>query len=79
MEAEAQGVYRFSCNEQWKLRSVWYGHVKKVRDMMKEPILQTGTEKMISRHVFHKEFTVRFPGRSEWEGGSIPIKKGAFI
>jgi hypothetical protein len=30
---------------------------------------------MILRHVIHKIFMVRFPNRSEWERGSIPIKK----
>jgi ribonuclease HI len=38
-----------------------------------------GTDKMLPRHVFHKPFTVRFPDRSEWERGSIPIKKGRLI
>jgi hypothetical protein len=28
------------------------------------------------RHEFHKRFTVRFPDRSEWERGPIPVKKG---
>jgi len=54
MEAEAQvGIYRLSCNEQWKPRSIWYGHARNIRDMMKEPILQMGTDKMIPRHVTH--------------------------
>jgi ribonuclease HI len=38
-----------------------------------------GTNKMLPRHVFHKPFTVRFLDRSEWERGSIPIKKGRLI
>jgi hypothetical protein len=36
MEAEAQaGIYRLSCNEQWKPKTIWYGHAGKIRDMMK--------------------------------------------
>jgi hypothetical protein len=65
MEAEAQaGIYGPSFNEQWKHRSIWYGHMTKVKRMMKEPILQMGIDK-ITRYVFHKPFTVRFPNRSE--------------
>jgi hypothetical protein len=60
-------------------RSIWYVHARNILHVMKEPILQRGTGKMIPRHVFHKPFTVRFPDRSEWEGGSIPIKKGGLI
>jgi hypothetical protein len=58
---------------------VWYGHVKEVQDMMKESILQMGTDKMIPKHVFHKSFTVRFPDRSEQEVGSIPIETVGLI
>jgi hypothetical protein len=47
-KAEAQaGVYRLSCNGQWKPRSIWYGHAKKVWTMIKKSILQMGTDKMI--------------------------------
>jgi hypothetical protein len=49
-----------------------------VQDMMKEPIMQMGTEKMILRHVFHKPSIVQLPDTSEWERGSIPIKKWDF-
>jgi hypothetical protein len=66
LEAETLvGIYRPSFNKQWKPRSIWYGHAKKVRDMMKESILQMGTDKMIMRYVMN---------RNEWEKGSIPIK-----
>jgi hypothetical protein len=51
--------------------------VRKVQDMMKDTILQMGrTGKMIPRYAFRKPFPVRIPVRSEWERGSIPIKKG---
>jgi hypothetical protein len=54
IEAEAQaGIYRLSCNEQWRPKSLWYGHMSKAQDMMKEPILQMGTDKMIPRYAFH--------------------------
>jgi hypothetical protein len=40
MKAEAQvGNYALMCSEEWKPRSIWYGHVKEVWGMMKEPIL----------------------------------------
>jgi hypothetical protein len=35
--------------------------------MKKEPILQIGSDKIISRHVYNKLFTIRFPDRSEWK------------
>jgi hypothetical protein len=39
-------------------------------DMMREPILQMGADKMTPRYAVHKPFTVRPPDRSEWERGS---------
>jgi hypothetical protein len=46
IEAEAQvGIYRLSCNEQWRPKSLWYGHTSMTQDMIKEPILQMGTDK----------------------------------
>jgi hypothetical protein len=37
------------------------------------------TDKMAPRQVFYKPFTVKFPDRTEWERGSIPVKKGELI
>jgi hypothetical protein len=64
--AEAQaGIYRLSCNEQWRPKSLWYGHVSKAQDMMREPILQMGTDKITPKYAFHKPFMVRLPDISE--------------
>jgi hypothetical protein len=48
-------------------------------DMMKEPILQMETDKMIPRYAFHKPFTVRLPDRSEWDKGILPLGKRGLI
>jgi hypothetical protein len=43
MEAEAQaGICRLSCNDQWKPRSIYHGHERKVQDITKEPSIQRG-------------------------------------
>jgi hypothetical protein len=47
--------------------------------MMREPILKMGTDKMIPKYAFYKPFMVRFPDRSEWERGVIPMGKGGLI
>jgi hypothetical protein len=53
VEAEAMmGSYRLRCNEQWKPKSVGFGHASMARDMEKEPILQMGSDKMIPVHVY---------------------------
>jgi hypothetical protein len=49
------------------------------QDMKKEPILQTGSDKMIPRHVYDKPFTIRLPERSEWKEGFEPERKGGLI
>jgi hypothetical protein len=80
MEAEAWvGIYRLSCNEQWRPKSLWHGHTSIAWDMMREPILQMGTDKMILRYAFHKPFTVKLNDRSEWDRGIAPIRKGGLI
>jgi ribonuclease HI len=77
MEAEAwAGIHKLSCNEQCRSKSLWYGHMSKAPDMMREPILQMGTDKMILIYAFHKPLTVRLPNRSEWERGIVPMEKG---
>jgi hypothetical protein len=51
IEAEARaGIYSLSCNEQRKPKPLWYRHTSKSRDMMREPILQMGTDKMTPRY-----------------------------
>jgi hypothetical protein len=53
-EAEAwPGIYRLACNKQWRPKSLWYGHMSKARDMMKEHILQIGIDKITLRYAFH--------------------------
>jgi hypothetical protein len=80
IEAEAlAGIYRLSCNEQWRLKSLWCGHMNKAQDMMREPILQMGTDKITPRYAFHKPFTVRLPDRSDWDRGTVPIGKRGLI
>jgi hypothetical protein len=67
--AEARaGIYRLGCNEQWRPKSLWYGHTSIAQDMIKQPILQMETDKMTLRYALHKPFTVRLPDRSEWIG-----------
>jgi hypothetical protein len=53
--------------------------MSKSQDMMREPILQRGTDKMIPRYAFHKPSTVRLPDRSEWDRGSIPLGRKGLI
>jgi hypothetical protein len=60
-------------------KSLWYKHASKAWDMMTEPILQMGTNKMILRYAFHKPLTARLPDKSQWERGAIPIGKGGLI
>jgi hypothetical protein len=43
--------------------------------MMRELILQMGTDKMTPRYSFHKPFAVRLPDRSQWDKGIIPLGK----
>jgi hypothetical protein len=45
------------------------------RDMMKEPILQMGSDKMLPRHVYETSLTVRLPDMSEWKEGFRPREK----
>jgi hypothetical protein len=47
--------------------------------MMKDPVLQMGTDNTLLRHVFYETLTVRYPDRSERGKGSIPVKKGELI
>jgi hypothetical protein len=42
------------------------------QDMEKE-------KKMITRHVYDKPLTIRFPDRSEWKNGFQPDRKGGLI
>jgi hypothetical protein len=80
METEARvGNYRLSCNEQWRPKSLWYGHTSMARDMIKQPVLQMGTDKMIPRYAFHKPFTVNLTSRSEWDRDFVPIRQGGLI
>jgi hypothetical protein len=42
-------------------------HVSKSQNMMKEPILQVGNDKIILRYAFYKSFTVKLPDKNEQE------------
>jgi hypothetical protein len=65
-EAEAQaGIYKLMCNDRCNSRSIPYGYICKSWDMIKEPILQMETDKMILRYAFHKPFTVKFLNKNE--------------
>jgi hypothetical protein len=70
------GIYTLNCNEQCKLRSIWYGHASMSSDMRKEPILQMGPSKMIPRYTFNKTFMVKFPDRTWWENWFFPDNLG---
>jgi hypothetical protein len=70
IQAEAQvGIHRLRCNEQWRPKSLWYGHTSIAWDTIKEPILQMGTDKIIPRYAFYKPSTVKLTNRSEWDRG----------
>jgi hypothetical protein len=47
--------------------------------MIKEPILQMGTDKMLPSYAFHKPFTVKLTSRSEWDRGFVSIRQGGLI
>jgi hypothetical protein len=80
VEADPEaGNYTLHCNDQWKPISEGSGHAYMTSDMKKEPILQTGSDKMILRHVYDKPFTIKFPGRSEWKEEFWPNRKGGLI
>ena len=62
MESEAQaGIYELSCNQQWKLKSIWYGMYQSW-GMRKRTILQMGL-------IHNKPFTVIFHDSTEGENG----------
>jgi hypothetical protein len=74
VEAEAKAGLRF--NDQWKPKSESFERAYITQDMKKEPILQMGSDKMNSRHVYEKPFTTRFPDRSEWKKGFQRDRRG---
>jgi hypothetical protein len=79
-KAEAQaGVYRLSCHGQWKPRSIWYRHAKKVWAMIKKSILQMGTDKMIQDMSSINHSQLGFQTEVKGEGRSISVKKGGLI
>jgi hypothetical protein len=47
--------------------------------MEKEPILWTGTNKMIPRHASDKSLTIRLPDRNQWKDGLWTDRKGGLI
>jgi hypothetical protein len=42
-----------------------------------EPILQMTNK--VTRYAYHKPFTVKFPGRCEWQNGFKPDIKGGLV
>jgi hypothetical protein len=67
------------CNDQWKPKSESSGHAYMTQDMIKEPILQIGSDKMIPKHVYDKPFKIRFPDRSDWKEGFQPDRTEGLI
>ena len=47
--------------------------------MEDEPILAMKTDRVTPRYVYHKPFTVKFPGRCEWQNGFKPDIKGGLV
>jgi hypothetical protein len=76
---EQAGIYRLMCNQQWRPRSTNYGQTKKSRDMEQEPILLMGTDRMIPRYVFRKQFKVHLSSKHEWQNGFNLHNKGGLI
>jgi hypothetical protein len=66
-------------NYRLQSKSEGFGYAYKTQDMKKEPILQIGSDKMISRHVHDKPFMIRFPDRSERKVEFQPNRKGGLI
>jgi hypothetical protein len=80
LKAEAKAeIYRFYCIDQWKPKSEGFGHAYVSLGTKAEPILETGTDRMIPRHVYDKIFTARFPDRSERKNRFQPDRKGRLI
>jgi hypothetical protein len=44
-----------------------------------EPILLSGSDRMISKYVYHKPFMVKFSEKYEWYNGFNPVNKGELI
>jgi hypothetical protein len=77
LEAEAKQEFTgMDCNDQWKPRSEGFGHARMTRNMERESILRTETDKMIPRCAYDRSFTVRFPDRCEWKDGHRTDRKG---
>jgi hypothetical protein len=49
------------------------------QDVMNEPILQMGSDKMTQRYVFHKPFMVSLLDRDEWHRGMVPLREGGLV
>jgi hypothetical protein len=47
--------------------------------MEDEPKLQMMTDRVTPRYAYHKPFTVKFPGRCEWQNGFKPDTKGLVL
>jgi hypothetical protein len=66
------GIYILMCSQLWKPKSKYFGHARKSQDMEHEPILQMGTDRMIQRYAYHKQFMVQFPDKGEWQNKFKP-------
>ena len=51
---------------------IHYGHTNKSTDMEDEPILLTGTDKMIPKYAYQKPFKVQLPNKHEEQNGLNP-------
>jgi hypothetical protein len=43
------------------------------------PIPQMGSDRMLLRYAYHKPFTVKFPGRCEWQNKFNPDNKVGLV
>jgi hypothetical protein len=78
IEADVQaGMYSIMCSQQWKPKLRNLGHARQSRDLEHEPILQTGTDRFVSKYAYHKPITVKFLVKCERQNGfKVDIKGG---
>lgn len=79
IEVEAQArIYRVMYHQQLRPKSTNFGHSKKYQDVVQEPILQTGYDRMLMRQVYHKTITVQFPDKCECHDVLVKTTKWAW-
>ena len=78
VEAQAQ-IYRVMYHQQLRPKSINFGHSKKYQDVVQEPILQMGYDRMLTRQVYHKTIMVKFPDKCEWHDVFNQDNKGGLV